>query len=323
MVDQRSVQLRGIETVDLNTLLAPGQNFTFESIPSWKFQAEVPTSTYSRGIPVTGQIPITGRIAAANACRVHVTLDCERMADGLTRWQQQTYEQIAAAYWALKRQHADEQAAQATGSGVEIKGDPPARNKEVIVEELKRGVIEMLSGANFEGRDAMRTDVPEGSRPQVNLDTASTYSDEIQFIEQAFEWENLTYVLYPYYWAGDKRWAELADTTLADPEFARFLRSGSARVVVPARPKFENQVCMYVDLGVVWGGGPVPTVNDPEYLSIAAEIIAQQTPPEDGEKQRSWEVRLPTTLVWLDSDDSLPKTNLAPGLDAPPGVVTP
>ena len=31
-------------------------------------------------------------------------------------------------------------------------------------------------------------------------------------------------------------------------------------------PKFEQQVCTYVDFGVMWGGGPVPTVNDPGIL---------------------------------------------------------
>jgi hypothetical protein len=177
----------------------------------------------------------------------------------------------------------------------------------------------MLMGSNFSGRNAMKTVTPE-SIPQVDLDAAPRVSDEIQFVEQAFEWENLTYVLYPYFWADQTRWNSMADVTLTDPDFARFLRSGSARVVVPARPKFESQVVAYVDFGVLWGGGPVPTVNDPAYLSIAAEIQAQQSAPVDGEKRESWEVRLPTTLVWLDSDNALPKKNPKPALDQPPGV---
>jgi hypothetical protein len=288
---------------------------------SWRFAGSVPAPTYPTNPPITDVVPITARVTAARECRVHVTLDCALVDGGaaILKWQQQTYELIVQAYWALKRQRADEQAAQATGAGVEIKGDPPARNKEVVAEELKRGVIEMLMGSNFSGRNAMKTVTPE-SIPQVDLDAAPRVSDEIQFVEQAFEWENLTYVLYPYFWADQTRWNSMADVTLTDPDFARFLRSGSARVVVPARPKFESQVVAYVDFGVLWGGGPVPTVNDPAYLSIAAEIQAQQSAPVDGEKRESWEVRLPTTLVWLDSDNALPKKNPKPALDQPPGV---
>jgi hypothetical protein len=275
-------------------------------------------ASYPADAPITGTVQIMAQAVVAKECVLQVTVTCLRMDIALLRWRQQTYEQIAAAYWTLKRQRADEQAAQSTGAGLEIKGDSPARNKEVVVEELKRGVIEMLTGDNFIGRDAMQVVAPGGA-PKVSLDRAISVSEEIQFIEQAFEWENLTFVLYPYFWAKYERWPGLADLTGADEQFARFLRCGSARVVLPARPKFENQVCAYVDFGLLWGGGPIPTVNDPDYLSIAAEIMAQQTPPEDGEKRKSWEVRLPTTLVWLDSDNSLPKKNPSPTLDTPPG----
>jgi hypothetical protein len=282
------------------------------------YAGAVAADHYPPASPVTGELQVTAVAAAARECRIHVTLDCARMASGLRKWQEQTYEQISAAYWDMKRQRADEQARQSTGAGVEITGDPPARNKEVIEEELKRGVIEMLTGANFRGRDAMDI-VPPGTIPQVSLDRAGEVTDEIQFIEQAFEWENLTYVLYPYFWAGYARWPELADMNVAaDPDFGRFLRSGSARVVVPARPNFESLVRMYVDFGALWGGAPAPAVDDPDYLSVAAEIEAQQVAPRDGEKGRSWEVRLPTTLVWLDNDSNLPKRNPNATLDAPP-----
>jgi hypothetical protein len=323
MVGNKSVNLSSTRGVDVANLVAAGGNPGNLQVPhfsTWVYADGLNATNYPAGAPpVTGVVEVSALATHVRECRIHVTLHCLLIKpDGLRRWQQQTYEQICAAYWALKRQRADEQAAQATGAGIEIKGDPPERNKEVIAEELKRGVIEMLTGTNFKGRDAMKQ-VPDGQPPQVNLDSAIAVAEEIQFIEQAFEWENLTYVLYPYFWAKDERWPRLADVTGADPDFARFVRSGSARVVVPARPKFENQVCLYVDFGLLWGGGPVPTVNDPDYLSVAAEIIAQQSPPDDGEKRRSWEVRLPTTLVWLDDDSTLPKTNPHPALDAPPG----
>lgn len=328
MVGNQNVPLQrtqwdSIDTQVKHNLLGPGNPpnppTPVPDVAGYVFTGGVTANLYaSPAPPVTGVLQITAHLGAVKECVVHVTLQCVRTAAGLWPWQQQTYEQIAAAYWALKRQRADEQAAQSTGSGVEIKGDSPERNKEVIIEELKRGVIEMLTGSNFKGRDAMQS-VPDGQPPLVNLDLAITVAEEIQFIEQAFEWENLTYVLYPYFWAKYERWPQLADVTGTDPDFDRFVRSGSARVVVPARPKFENEVCAYVDFGVLWGGGPVPTVNDPDYLSVAAEIMAQQSPPEDGEKLTSWEVRLPTTLVWLDYDNTLPKSNPHPTLDAPPG----
>ncbi len=303
--------------------LGAGNNTTpVPTLGGYRFTGTSSLLNYPVAQPVTGTVQILAHLAMVKECVIQITLNCERMDAALWRWQQQTYEQISAAYFGLKRQRADEIAAQEIGSGIDIKGDPPSRNKEVVLEELKRGVIELLTGANLQGRNGMQA-IPDAQPPQMDLDNAASIADEIQFIEQAIEWENLTYVLYPYFWARQERWAEIADLTLADPEFARFLRSGSARVVVPARPKFEDQVRMYVDFGALWGGGPAPAVDEPDYLSVAAEIMAQQSPPDDGEKRRSWEVRLPTTLVWLDSDNALPKMNPSPALQAPPGTQMP
>src|SRR5262249_49308030 len=150
--------------------------------------------------------------------------------------------------------------------------------------------------------------------PEFDLDFAAETGPEVQFIEQAFEWENLTFVLYPYYWADKQSWQELADIESPDAEFDRFLRSGSARVVVPARAELEDQVRMYVDTGVLWGGGPVPAVGDPEYISIAEEIKAMGKPPTDGEPGEWWDVKLPTTLVAIDDKASFPLTNPSPSI---------
>ena len=70
-------------------------------------------------------------------------------------------------------------------------------------------------------------------------------------------------------------------------------------MVVPPRPGFGFQVHLYTLFGTLWGGGPAPMPGDPLYLSIADKIRAMQRPPRDGEPGESWEVRLPTTLVYL------------------------
>ena len=95
-----------------------------------------------------------------------------------------------------------------------------------------------------------------------------------KFIEQAFEWETMSYICYPFYWADYGRWPQLSAIEGNDQNFADFLRAGSARVVVAARPGFEDQVNFYLQFGILWGGGPMPAPDDPDYLSIADEIKA-------------------------------------------------
>jgi hypothetical protein len=183
--------------------------------------------------------------------------------------------------------------------GIAISGSSPTRNQEVIREELKRAVVELLRGSRFDGLPATTYDAGGTVPPRIDLDANDRTAQEIQFVEQAFEWENLSYMLYAYFWADSERWAELQGVEGPDADFDRFLRAGSARVLVPARPGFEGQAHLYTLFGTLWGGGPAPMPGDPLYLSIAEEVRALQRPPDDGKPGEHWEVRLPTTLVYL------------------------
>ena len=160
----------------------------------------------------------------------------------------------------------------------------------------------------FEGVDALRQ-AQASSWPRINLQLAQDAAPYIQFLEQAFEWANMTYILYPYYWADSERWSTLEPIESSDPDFDRFLRSGSARVVLSARPGFEWAVNFFMTFGLPWGGGTPPTPGSPLYVSIAQEIKDLTLAPTDGIPEETWETRLPTTLLWLDPQTDMPKTN--------------
>jgi AcrR family transcriptional regulator len=249
---------------------------------------------------------------------VSVALRCVPTRGALQRWRLDTYAALLDAHRSWQAQYDNERRAIQVRSGIEIEGSSPARNREVIREELKRLVIEMLYGSRFNGVSAVQRSldtptVPPGVDPDAALDAVP----EIQFLEQVFEWDKMTYVLYPYFWADAGQWADLQPIEGADPEFARFLRAGSARVVVAARPGYANAVNHWLWFGRPWGGGPAPTPGAVGYVSIADEIRALNQAPDEGEPQESWEVRLPTTLIWLDPDPTLPKYNRFLRLDEP------
>ena len=188
---------------------------------------------------------------------------------------------------------------------------------QIIIEELKRQVIAwLLDEELFAGRDAM---ISGGDWPRYSISKARETAPVIQFLEQALEWGNLTYVCYPYYWANnkDKEWDELVRIEGADPNFVSFLRSGFARVVVPARAGFQLAVLHWLIYQEPFLGDPLPLPDDNLYVSIATEIRDLTRPPADGDAGDSWETRLPTTLMWLDKEAALPH-NTARRLGKPP-----
>ncbi len=70
-----------------------------------------------------------------------------------------------------------------------------------------------------------------------------------------------------------------------------------ARVIVTAKPGFEEAVMHYMKTGQIWNGGEVPVIGDPMYLSIIEELKTTNFYLAD-----SWETRVPTTLTVIQKD---------------------
>jgi hypothetical protein len=264
-----------------------------------------------------GEMSVGVTVTGTYKGSVSVSVRCTPTRSALERWRLDTYAALLDAHRNWQAQYDNERRAIQARSGIVIEGSSPARNREIIREELKRLVIEMLYGNRFTGIAAVDRSSSATVPPFVNLDAAADSAAEIQFLEQIFEWDKMTYVLYPYYWATSDQWADLMPIEGADPEYAQFLRSGSARVVVAARSGYDKAVNHWLWYGRPWGGGSTPTPDQDDYISIADEIRGLNQAPDEGEPQDSWEVRLPTTLVWLDPHPALPKYNSAPRLDEP------
>jgi hypothetical protein len=123
------------------------------------------------------------------------------------------------------------------------------------------------------------------------------YTAFVRFLEQAFEWDNMSYTFYPYYWGDELSWKENYNEDSDDLLHKAFLQAGMARVIVTVRPKFEDAVNMYLTTGKIWMGGNLPVYGSSLFVSIANELKndAEYTVEDE------WESVLPTNLIALQS----------------------
>jgi hypothetical protein len=256
------------------------------------------------------------------SCVVNVL--CEVLPESYAQWQASTFDQVAAAYQNLLNAfHQERDTRNQQVSGLADLTGSPELNLSRAANELKRMVIQDLMGQEMAGEDDVQTGpsnpAPFGPDEPYVPAQPLTDTDSIQFFEQAFEWENLVYICYPYYWARHSQWVTDVTSASADPVFDQFLNAGSARVVVPARPGFEDLVLFYIYTGLIWGGSQPPAPNHPDYLSIAQEIEALEKGATDGTPiSPSWQISLPTTLLWAGTDTKTLPTNGAATIPAPP-----
>jgi hypothetical protein len=160
-------------------------------------------------------------------------------------------------YLALKSAYEEQIAAQEVQEGISISGRNPAQNREIERTELKKQALFLLTNTHFDYINAMEQSVPDGY-PEPELFRARLLDPWVRFFEQAFEWPQMTYLFYPYFWGRKAKWSSLIQLEDNDPLHAQFIRAGAARVTVPVRPGFEPSIVHYLETGALWGGMDPP-----------------------------------------------------------------
>lgn len=254
-----------------------------------------------------GIVPVSIVGYDLNAYYVNVTATCVRRPEKYEAWQISTFEKIVAAHTALQAAYDQKVAQQAAQAGVVIHGQNPAINREIERTELKKWCVKLLLDSwQFGSYNA--TKQTKDQAPDFDLKDAVAEGKSIQFFEQAFEWENLTYLFYPYFWGRENQWVDKLTTFDTDPLFTKFLQAGAARVVMPVRPGYNDAVMYYLEHnGTIWAGGDTPRLDDPLFVSLADELRNQTDDLQGATPEGDpWQVVLPTTLVWLQPDGTLP-----------------
>lgn len=245
-----------------------------------------------------------------NSYTVSAEVVFERTEEQYRRWQIKTYDKLAAAYresLVLYEARVAELKAEAEAEAARTTmrfGAPPSQSLKTLRNELKKHCISIVTRQRYESFLSTQ----DGDPPFFDFIEAADEGAYIRFFEQAFEWDQMQYVCYPYFWGRYKTWAPRFLRQDVDPTFLEFLQAGAARVVIPVRPGFEIALTHYLETGRIWNGqGEPPPINSPLYLPIITEIQERTGAPQ-GETPVGdpWATRVPTPLVILRKPDDLP-----------------
>lgn len=266
------------------------------------------TTALWRAIPMANEvenIPFTVLVFGVDHYAIAVEVHCQRTKRALDAWKLETHAAILQAYQQKLRDYEDAVAQRQIQAGIQIEGRNPGENERLIRTEIKKSALALLTAQQFDHFGAI---VPSAEGyPQLDLTEAGPEGRYIRFFENAFEWEQLTFFFYPYFWGRKGGWMDRALLNDVDPLFADFIRAGSARVVLPVRPGFERAVGYFLATGKIWNGGDLPWIGSGLYVSIIDEIRERDDAPGDETPYGDpWDVRLPTSLVILRQEASLP-----------------
>ncbi|MGC5222616.1 hypothetical protein ACPW96_08455 [Micromonospora sp. DT81.3] len=267
------------------------------------FATPIPGPTIMAGLQIDNYNTVLGNI--------HITLQLTSAAR--RRWAVDAYSRVVARYEQQRRDYeqAIREAQAFVADPVQLPVGSRARLERITRTEMQRGAIDIMRNApvNYDNMTEFPFTQPDGSlsdetHPVADLPSLTVARQEVQFLQQAFEWEHLSWVLYPYFWGERSGWRRKATITHPDPDFDAFLNAGAARVQIPVRPGFEALVRHYMETLEVYGGDGLPQMGDDGYLPfIDEQAVSLGEPgaevPWPPDRPREWDVVCPTPLVLL------------------------
>ncbi len=286
-------------------------------------RSEMPDSVVDyKGVTGNLSFGICGRGYQSFVAEISVI--CRLTVEAFQKWQLATYNAIMNAYRKAVMDYEEKVAALEIQRGGAFGGNNPELNRETERQELKKACITLWTTHTYDDQPGIihtpNSDIP-ANYPEINQANMQANAEQMAFVEEVFEWRNMTYEFLPYYWGRKAAWIDLLAMESEDPVFEQFLRAGAARVLIPVKPVYAEAVLYYQLTGEIREYDDVPLlsdVDDPdtelynkfllelgpvseeEELEIEREV---EISPDDKD---AWMMKVPTTLIWLQSDTDLP-----------------
>jgi hypothetical protein len=222
---------------------------------------------------------------------LEVDLELEALSQTLIAWQQQAWSTLFGA--AQAKYYSDQQKIQAKLDLLvaQISNVNTLTLRREENEEIMKAALKWILGpafsfmpadvltaiinqqAPFGGVDIIHGSTAYDTGMSVTQDNWSImlqYQEMIKFINEAIEWENVLFFVYPYFWDIPFSWSFIRSLRHPDASREAFLRAGSARVVLTVRRGWEEAWVTFVETG---GFGEALLPGHP-YMSIAKEVQA-------------------------------------------------
>jgi len=276
------------------------------------FAENLDTSNTPVTLPLSGEvgeIPLTVLAWGPAVYTMTVEIKCVRTVEATRAWQLTTHDAILQASRDRMSEYENQLNTLKAALTVKVAGKSSDEKQALVRVELEKSCVTILSNQHFDAFNAIEH---SPIYPQLYLPNVEPMGRFIRFFQQAFEWDQMLYRYYPYFWGRKKYWNDRLQLDDQDPDFAAFLGAGAARVTVPVRPGYEKAVAAYMSTGAIPTDAALlsDAVTTGLYVPFFAEMMGDTGPDTAvpyGDPPLEWEIRAPTTLVKVRMDNTLPK----------------
>lgn len=176
---------------------------------------------------------------------ITINIICTIDAETILKWKIDVFNRIMAQYNQRLKEYEAAKAEFERRKQSQFNQNPFLL-KTKIVEQLKHHAITYISCQFFDENDAMKNRVMPCGYPQMDIQEAKKEGDFFRFLEMAFDWQFMNYMLYQFSYGRKCKWAEMLKEASPNGLFTKFLQAGFARVTIPVNEGFENHITSYL-----------------------------------------------------------------------------
>lgn len=291
---------------EINILLAIGGNDIVAHVGN-KVRRE---SILLEQIPAPDGLPVTIRVTSHRnkTATVNVRVDCQRTEAAIDVWRLRVFGRLKEAYELMVAEYERKMAQAEIRGGIEISGRHSTENRAREIDELKKWAIKTMRVSTFDF-DAV---VQELGQQEIDPVRSDEYAPIVRFFEEGFEWRQMSYFLYPYYWGRRDSYGYRHRLEDSDNLHRLFMRAGGARVVVPVTPGFEERILHYLDTPgdeemkrVTWQPPPQDELSNEPPISEAEDVWIEVLMNKNADVQRgtgTLNVKKDDDVVIINSD---------------------
>jgi hypothetical protein len=269
-----------VTSVADQSVIATG-SMTFGGSSAKKYSTKIPVSTYFEKVWVG---------------IVNINVTYTRSTELYKKWQVETFNSIIEAY-EEKLAAYNQALLDAKAKTAAMITSNPLYYRQIERNVLKKNIMHYLVPETLIGKSYLEGDDKTATLRPLNNAAFDYNASVTRFMEQAFEWDIMSYSFLPFYWGNKDRWNKVYKYQFDDALFTNFMQAGMARVILTVRPGFEQAVNWYMATGEVWNGGQTPVIGSELFLSIDQEIKITTPKPEG----LPWKTTIPSDLTVIQS----------------------
>lgn len=236
--------------------------------------SQASSSTIKGRMKLNNQENKLGVVVTGGSLHFSYTIEvtCKVKPETYSEWVLQSYYTLIEAYEGMK----EASNSKSSSYSLENLGMHPLKKKEFLRTELKREALKKMLDCNSLGASFTLNDgYKYGHEYTMDCCLDNVNGAQASFLENVFEWDNMTFKFHPYYHANKSEWLKLLKLEDEDPLFEAFLKASYVTLQIPVQRDRDKEIAAinFIYSNTINSNAAIPRAASPLLAELGDPVV--------------------------------------------------